>query len=43
MQINIFDGYAIFAVKENGAGGENSLPSAVPVPTVETVSEGGDA
>ena len=43
MQINIFDGYAIFAVKENGADGENSLPSAMPVPTVETVSEGGDA
>lgn len=43
MQINIFDGYAIFAVKENGADGENSLPSAVPVPTVATVNEGGDA
>lgn len=43
MQINIFDGYAIFAVKENGADGENSLPSAMPVPTVETISEGGDA
>lgn len=43
MQINIFDGYAIIAVKENGAQDEEAPPqSSELVPTGASVSEGGN-
>jgi len=44
MQINIFDGYAIIAVKENGAqDGEAPPPSTELVPTGASVTDGGNA